>query len=170
MDKSDEVFILDTNIIQYLLNKNSSIAFINFFTDLNKQGKKLSVSEYSIFELTRGAKIKTEEELITTFNIFKRYSVTTEVLTAAARIETLYRMEGIQCDKISDGDKIIAATSVLTNATLFTANGRDFPWPYFIETSRSPIVFSENNYSKSILVSSFQPDNQYILKRFTERT
>lgn len=46
MDKSDEVFILDTNIIQYLLNKNSSIAFINFFTDLNKQGRTNHYFQY----------------------------------------------------------------------------------------------------------------------------
>ncbi|MFZ2153549.1 MAG: hypothetical protein WAV41_05890 [Microgenomates group bacterium] len=161
--------LLDTNIVQYLASAPTSLSFINMIVDLNKKGCTMSVSEYSIFELIRGARLKTETDLSNTFNIFKKYSVSIEVLYAAARLETLYRMENIQCDKISDGDKIIAATSILTNSTILTTNGRDFPWPYYQETDRDPVIFSEKNISKSILVSSFVPDQTYIFKRFSER-
>ena len=163
------IVLLDTNIIQYSASKASATSFIDFLIEIHKIGLSLAVSEYSRFELIRGAKVSTEKELLETFEKFKFYSISTEVLYASARIETLYRMEKIMCEKISDGDKIIAATSILLNAPIITANGRDFPWPYFKEINRTPIVYSEKNISKVILVSTFQPDINYIVQRFQER-
>jgi predicted nucleic acid-binding protein len=162
------IILLDTNIIQYSSSKSTSPKFIQFLIETNKKGI-LAVSEYSRFELIRGAKTSLEQELLKTFELFKTYPISTEVLYASARIETLYRMEKIACEKISDGDKIIAATSIILNAPIITANGRDFPWPYFKEIDRTPVIYTEKNISKVILVSFFQPDLNYLVQRFKER-
>ncbi|MBP9817690.1 PIN domain-containing protein [Candidatus Shapirobacteria bacterium] len=162
-------FILDTNIVQYSSSRGTSIPFTNLLADLDSQGHSLYFSEYSIFELLRGAKLKTETELVSILDKFKKYPVDTNILLTAAQLETVYRMESIPCEKISDGDKIIAATSIITNNFILTTNGRDFPWPYFIEQERTPLVFNENHYSKTILVATFSPDLNLLMKRFSER-
>jgi predicted nucleic acid-binding protein len=162
------IILLDSNIIHYSTSKNISPEILKFLVEKEKLAD-LAVSEYSRFELIRGVKKTRENELMDMFNVFKIYPISTEVTFAAARLETLYRMEEIPCNGISDGDKFIAATAILLNSAIMTANGRDFPWPFFTEIERIPIVYKEKDISKTVLISTFAPDLDLVLRKFEKR-
>lgn len=162
--------ILDSNIIQYVVDKNSSEALAPYLMDFLDRGFGFAISDITIYELLKGANIKNEAEMLQVLNVFQRYYLTDNVLVAAAQLETLYRMDSIEPKQVESGDKFIAATAVLTGSLILTANSRDFPSPYFQESERKPIIYTEKrNRSKCILISVLTPDITIINQRFSER-
>src|SRR3989344_2019823 len=151
--------ILDTNIIKKIIDRYSVEEFAKYLSDLVKRNGTFVISDFTCFELVRGANLSTENEVFPILNLVTRLLITTQVLFASARLETLYKLEDIQPSTIEIGDKIIAATAILNSSFILTANGRDFPWPYFIEVERRIIEYKDKNKrTKCIPVSLLIPD------------
>lgn len=162
--------ILDSNIIQYSADKNASLVFVPYLSELLKRGFGFAISDVTIYELLKGANIKNEAEMLRILNIFQRYYLTDNVLIASAQLETIYKIEGIEQKQIEDGDKFVGATAILTGSLILTANSRDFPSPYFQELERRALIYTEKrNRSKCILASVLSPDIAMINRRFSER-
>jgi predicted nucleic acid-binding protein len=167
LEKKD--FLLDTCILQDLSSTKIGSQIVNQLTLLIQAGVILAISDYATYELLRGAFVKTEAEGEKVLNAFKRYSVSTEVLRAAARLDTLYKNDGIHSG-ISDGDEILAATSIIINAPVITRNGRDFPMPFFKEYRREIIIYDQiGRREKTTVLYFLEPDYQVITRRFQER-
>lgn len=175
MDKQGKVqpkqdILLDTNILQYSGDKYASIVFVPYLQELLGRGFGLAISQISIYELLKGASVKMEREMLPILNLFQQYFITDQVLLAAAQLDTIYALEKLFSKQIEDCDKFIAATSILTGSLILTANARDFPWPYFQEVERAPMIYKEKrSRSRSILVSLLSPDITVINQRFSER-
>ncbi len=163
--------ILDSNIIQYSADRNASLVFVPYLSELLQRGFGFAISDITIYELLKGANVKNEAEMLRILNIFQRYYLTDNVLIASGQLETIYKIEGIEQKQIEDGDKFIGATAILTGSLILTANSRDFPSPYFHELERKPLIYIEKrNRSKCILASILSPDIVMINRRFSERT
>lgn len=162
--------ILDSNIIQYSVDKSASIVFVPYLSELLQRGFGLAISDITIYELLKGSSIKNETEMLRILNIFQRYYLTDNVLIASAQLETIYKIEGIEAKQVESGDKFIGATAILTGSLVLTANSRDFPSPYFQELERKALIYIEKrNRSKCILASVLSPDINMINRRFSER-
>jgi len=163
--------ILDTNIIKKILDRYSVKVFAEYLSNLVQRNGTFVISDFTSFELIRGANLVTEGNVFPLINFITRLNVTTQVLLAAARLETLYKIDEIQPAGIEIGDKLIAATAILNSALILTANGRDFPWPYFQEVERKIIEYEDKNKrTKCIPVSLLLPDFRIVAKRFNERS
>lgn len=175
MDKENQeqpkqYILLDSNIVQYAADKFASVEIVPYLQELMNRGFGLAISDITIYELLKGANVKKENEMLQTLNLFQTYFVTQQVLLAAARLETIYKIEGILPNQIEEGDKFIAATSILTGSLIITANIRDFPWPYFQEVERKIAVYSEKRKrSKCVMLAILNPDIQMVNQRFSER-
>ena len=168
--KTKQNIILDSNIIQYSAERNASPIFVPYLIELSQRGFGFAISDITIHELLKGANIKNESEMLALLNAFQRYFLTDNVLIASARLETIYKIEGIEQKQIEDGDKFIAATAILTGSLILTANARDFPSPYFQELERKPLIYSDKKRrSKCILVSLLAPDISMVNQRFSQR-
>lgn len=162
--------VLDSNIIQYSVDKNASVVFVPYLLELFQRGFGFAISDITIYELLKGANVKNEAEMLRILNIFQRYYLTDNVLIASAQLETIYKIENIEPKQIENGDKFIGATAILTGSLILTSNSRDFPWPYFQELERKPLVYNEKrNRSKCILASVLSPDIAMVNRRFSER-
>lgn len=161
--------LLDTNILDYSLKKETGEVFHEFLDVLKKAKYLLTVSQYTRYEISRGANIKKEITAIDTYNKYGNYAVTQNVLETAAMLENLYKSVKIQADKISDGDKIIAATAIIENLTILTANGRDFPWPIFKECNKKIIIFKVKNRSRCLFITYLKPDYEVIVSLSSQR-
>jgi|SRR5579884_1503685 len=164
-----KLFILDTNIIQYTNNRYSELVFTSLLNELDQEGYSGHISSITIYELLKGANKKIEKEMLLQLNSFKKFEVLDNILQTAAQLETLYRLDGIQPNQIEQGDKIIAATALVTNSHILTANGRDFPYPFFIEEKRKLLEFEvQKKRYKVIPVSFIYPDLEIINKKILE--
>lgn len=126
--------ILDTNIIGYLVDKKRIDTILDSIENLAKENE-LSISLFTYYEIVSLGN-KDVPILIQALNTFKRLSVDLEVLTFAA----LMRLLKVK----KDGDSILAATAFLNDARILTANGKDFPEPYFHEDSYFELKFKDN--------------------------
>jgi len=161
--------ILDTNIISYAANKASLIEFSTYVSELALRGFGLAISDISIYELLRGAAKQKEGELIRLLALFTRYDLSSNVMVASAQLDSIMKMEQITVEGIDHGDKFIAATAILTNSLIMTANYRDFPLPFFQEVERRLLTYMEKGRPKSICVLLLQPDLELVKLRFNTR-
>lgn len=162
--------ILDTNILKRIADIYSFSEFAKYITDLERRNGIFAISDFTLFELFRGATVKVEHEIEPILTVFDKFIVTSEVLLAAARLETLYKMENIQPNDIEEGDKIIAGTALLNGCLILTSNGRDFPWPFFKEIERNLIEYKDKNKrTKYICVTLIQPDYDILTRMLNDR-
>lgn len=162
-----QYILLDSNIIHYSADKNSYVAFTSYLSELAQRGFGLAISEITLYELLRGTYVKKKSDMINVLNLFPRYFITNQALTAAADLETLYNIDKIPTS-VEDGDKFIGATSILTASLILTANSRDYPLPFFAELERRILSYNYNNRLKSIPVSLLSPDMNIINMKFNE--
>lgn len=159
--------IVDTNVFQNFANTEIAEHILDHMKEAIDAGYSLSISEFTLFETIDGATTKKERERLEAIGSLKRFRVNKSTLFTAAHLGCLY-----QDDKhtISDvGDKIIAATALLTNSMIYTFNARDFPVPFFtIEAER--VVRYKNNGVGSFLACHFiKPNTQLILEKYKYR-
>lgn len=170
---SDEIpqqyLILDTCVVQYLGTKEIKEQLLNYLIEVESRGFHYAISDFSIYELLQGVSASKESELQSRLQNFNRYAVETNILIAAAQIKTLYDMEKLPQTQISDGDKVIAATSILTGSSIVTANFNDFPRPYFVEMERQNILYKHKNVDRLLPVYIVAPDFSVINFRFANR-
>jgi predicted nucleic acid-binding protein len=162
--------ILDTNIIQYSVNFPSSNAFRGYFSDLMNRGFGLAISQISGYEILRNKTIKQENEVFEFLNVFNNYYVSAEVLLTAARLYNFFRNEGVFKTNISDGDVIIAATSIWTNSLILTRNRGDFPYPFFLEVEVVPLSFIKSTgHSDCYTIALLKPNAEFITDKINNR-
>lgn len=71
--------------------------------------------------------------------------------------------------EVEDGDKIIAASALLSNSVILTANAVDFPAPFFKEVERQYITFAmKRERTRTIVVYLLQPQIEITEQRITE--
>lgn len=167
--KPPQDIILDTNILQYSIDKHILLSLSSYISDLLKRGFGLAISNISAFEILAGVDVKKEERLLNLLNQYNKYDITDEVLIGAAQLQTLYGVDKILPTQISIGDKLIASTSILTGSLIMTVNGKDFPWPFFSELERNLIIYTKNKRSHVFMVGLFAPDLVYINNCFSKR-
>jgi len=161
--------LLDTCIIQYASDSHSGPEYNSYLADLASRGFQLAKSEYVLYELLQGAPEQKEQKLLNALSIFTTFQISTSVLIAASRLKTLYDMEKIPQLQIQDGDKIIAATAILTGSFILTANVNDYPRPFFVEMERKNILYRYKNTDRMIPSYILSPDFPVIEKRFANR-
>jgi predicted nucleic acid-binding protein len=167
--KDRQYVLLDSNIIQYSVDKFAHAIFEEYLSNLIEKKHILSVSSISVFELTKGATEKNEQKVMEKLATFPHRGLSESILLVAAQLETLYKMEAIEPKQIESGDKFIAAIAILTGSVICTANARDFPSPYFQEIEREPLLYKLKNRSRCILVSLLIPDIAMINQKFKDR-
>lgn len=166
--------ILDTNILQYIGNKKIAPGLLVYLADLVNRGFGLAISEISCYELLSGTTIKQEQEGLNLLEKFVRYTVDIQVILAASQLSTLYfhqrKLEDREVDReISPQDKFIAATAILTNSLIITANINDFPRPFFQEAEEKPLLYKDNNKIRMLVVQLLRPNQTVTQQRFQER-
>lgn len=161
--------LLDTCILQYSGRTPSASRFLKYLSILGERKFGLAISEFTIYELLQGTSKTKEQELVKILKKFKQFKVTANVLMAAAQLSTLYRREKIPDSQISDGDKIIASTAILTGSLIVTANWNDFPRPFFIESEIKRIEYKKKGKPVMIPVYLLSPDMIVIKDRFKNR-
>lgn len=161
--------VLDACIIQHHGNNTGLAAGIeNSLNQALQEGYELSLSEYTMFELINGTIPDKEIERLSAINGLKMFHVRKKVFTVAARLKHFYELSGVTEGQISIGDRIVAATSMLLPGSLiYTANGADFPRPYFSEVRKSPISYKKANGNDAVMYDYFlAPDYSAITSAF----
>lgn len=161
--------LLDTCILQYSGNTDSSAVFLDYLKDIGTRKFGLAISKFTVYELLQGASVTKEVRLATLLNRFRSFSVSHDTLVAAAQLKTLYNAEKIPDSQISDGDKIIAATAILTGSLIITADARDFPLPFFTQAEVRHLTFSKSGRPVMIPTYILSPDMAVIKDRFSNR-
>lgn len=161
--------LVDTCIIQYAADDRMGDEVTEYLKEILERGQRLALCEMTIYELIAGASITKEAQLLKWLTVFKRYQVDLNVFIAAARLKTLYDMQKLPQTQISDGDKMIAATSVLTGSFILTANGNDFPRPCFKEIEQKHIFYIHKNIQRMIPIQLLSPDNDTLNYFFSNR-
>jgi len=161
--------LLDTNVISRIDSSPVGTQITLYLLDLIRRGFGLAISDITIYELLRGNSKEKEEKMLKHLDAFFRYFLTNSVLIAAAQLDNILKMENIQANSMDHGDKLIAATSILTGSLILTNNSRDFPWPLFHEAETKYINYKEGNKQKILVLALSRPDINYIGVKFTER-
>lgn len=156
--QTKQKLLLDTNILQYGVSEFCSAEMADLIA-LHSKTYEVYISSFTMFEIYRGidhSKIRKTKELVDLF-----VPVDPDVITykIAAVLTTCYNRHEATKDyasKYSDGDTLIGASAFRDNAYILTANGNDFPVPFFQEVKRDYITHTR---SKAMLpISLIAPD------------
>lgn len=167
--QSKKYLLLDTNIIQYAGNKNKALSksVRERLLSLEKSGYSIVISQYSVFENLQGLWGNKAEEATALLAKFEQKIVSKEVLVLASILGGLYGREN-DLKGISEGDKIIAATAMLTNALVLTRNHRDFPIPFFIQEEFFTLDYTDGNRKKLLDLGLYKPNTKIINSKVAE--
>ncbi len=164
-----QLIIVDSNIIQYIAQPKSAKVFNDYIDNLIERRFDFAISTITIYELLKGASKQKAEKMINLLDRFTKFELEEDILQAAAKLESLYKLEDIQPKEIEDADKIIGATALLSSALILTANARDFPSPYFTEVEREIITFIvKRERTKTIVVYLLRPEPAIIERYIKE--
>ena len=128
---------------------------------------RLAISEFTTYEYLRrlwGKKAKKAEEAISGY---ERKTVTREVLETASILDGLYYDEGLT--NISDGDKIIAATAILEDGLILTANHKDFPNPFFTTHEWRILPIKYPRYTQHLYLAMYKANTQLINLKVSDK-
>lgn len=165
-NQQNKKLLLDTNIIEYSLNKNIGIPLNKDLLKLRLKGYSFYLSDFSAYELLKGADEEKTLKIFEIVKLFPRFQVSINVLNTAALFENLYKLqhkiEGQNDDygkkRYTDVDKIIAATSCLENTDLLTADTNDYPRPYFKEVEWIKVFYTRKAKPCMLSVCLLRPD------------
>lgn len=161
--------LLDSNILQYLNTPAIATPLLEYLSELAKADYNLAISDFSIFELLSGIPKSKEKDLLSVLEVLPRFQVNTEVLLTAAQLATVYRIEKCEHQQINEGDKIIAATSILNGYPILTANSNDFPRPIFSELHKRLLYYKDKNKDRIIAIYLLNPDLEFAKFRYNQR-
>lgn len=161
--------ILDTNVISRIDSTDQGMQIGLYLLELSKRGFGFALSDVIVYELLRGNLKAKEAKMLESLADFFSYYLTTNVMIAAAQLDNLMKIDEINVNSVDYGDKLIAATAILTGSLILTNNSRDFPWPFFHEVEPKSIFYKEGEKQKCLCLALLQPDIQHINLRFNER-
>jgi predicted nucleic acid-binding protein len=151
--------ILDTNILQYGVSRDLNTEVASLLTSLTSRGYGLVVSGFTVFEVYRGLnkqKIPVTRQLVKSITPLE---VDNDTFRIAAVLYTCYRSHEATKDKNKwddDGDVVIGANAFRYNAAILTANGNDYPRPFFAEIDK--FVLKRSSNKAEIVVHLLRPD------------
>jgi predicted nucleic acid-binding protein len=163
----DQQILLDTCIIQYLLDSR-------IFPELNKYIVTLStqsphVSQMTKAELLDGCTIANEKRVLEILQTVTSLELTERILLGAGKLGSVYREYSSDLKEISLADKVIAATAIVHSQLILTHNRVHFPHPFFLEVQSTNIVYQARK-SKAIVCPVLLAANMpFILERFKRR-
>ena len=155
--------ILDSCIVEYYLHKELSFQIKDIFDNWGV-GFDFAVSQIVYSELVDGAYPKKERIIIKTLKSFYNLPVTERNIIGSGKLGSVYREFNIT-QGISITDKIIAATSIITNSLIVTANINDYPQPFFEPLKSSYIKKSK----QTIKICLLKPDYLSLRDAFNYR-
>lgn len=146
--------ILDTNIIQYIGNKHVG----SHIREYVSQFRTILYSDISVGELTAGAirkDLEKTEELLS-----KMYPIVIDedILVLSGNLHTIYSKSKIPYQHISLADRIVAASAISTDTTIYTADVNDFPRPFFQEIDEHVISYRYKNKSRFLVTQVLKPN------------
>lgn len=163
--------LFDTNALQYLFSAKTKPSFEKAVLELDTEGYGRAISHISIFEAIKSTSIngaKQFEEKLNgsqTERPFKRYPLDLDTLMSSAILYNIYSL----CDQtkpilnaISQPDLFIAATAILTDSLILTADCNHYPRPFFKEIEEIEINYRSKNHPKSIFVMLLEPNYMVI--------
>lgn len=163
--------ILDTNILQHLGNVELAKQIFERMIFAAKNNYIISYSEYSILEMVDCASTSIEAKRLKAIDWLIHYPVNQQTLIVAGHLGGLYQEDGLSATQQPErGDKIIGATAIISNAVIYTTNGRDFPQPYFKEYSRHLLTFKKDGRDICLMGYFIEPDIIAINNRYNHRT
>ena len=157
-------FLLDSCIVEYYLNKKYSAQIQSILQGWQKNTFKLAISQIIFSELIDGAYIQKENVVISTLKMYHNFSVTERHIIGSGKLGSIYQQNNIT-QNISLADKIIAATSIISNSPIITANINDYPQPYFGVIDSHVLSYKD----KVIKIGLLKPDYTVINSAFAER-
>lgn len=161
--------ILDSCIIEYLLNKEMSDVLTAQLDLWRGKAFGVAISELTYSELIDGAHLDKETKVIDFLDQFYSLPITKRITKGAGKLGSVYKQE-FQLEKsISLGDKVIAATAIIFSAPIITANVKDFPQPFFNVLLSKNIVYKQNDRRKMIYIAFLYPNYEYIKHAFSIR-
>jgi predicted nucleic acid-binding protein len=146
--------IVDSNIVQYLGNKHLA----NTIADYLSSYSDIFYSEISLGELTAGARREEIEEKMRIVSQMKPIPIEQSMLFLSGQLHTIYTKAKIPYQHISLADRIIAASAISRNATIYTADVNDFPRPFFQETDEHVISYQYKNKSRFLVTQVLKPN------------
>lgn len=159
------VILLDNNILQKFLKKETSVHFQGLLQDIEKIGATLAISEIVLYESLKAIAFDDRKsgavfEFINKY--LTRYLVDDHLLMQAAKIHEIYgsdRDTKQRRDGISSEDIIIGTTAMMLGAYVLTCDSNDFPIPFFKESDRQVIYYQEGNKRKYVVMYLLEPDD-----------
>tara|TARA_Y100000310_G_scaffold234036_1_gene236944 strand:+ start:1169 stop:1702 length:534 start_codon:yes stop_codon:yes gene_type:complete len=163
--------ILDSCTIQYLDNKAMKLSLWKILKHLRQNKNVFNIALISYYELLSECPKNKEEKLLKILGFFNIHKFSEEVIVTAARLATCYRLEPNikNHQSINDGDKIIAATAMLSDSFILTANANDFPRPFFNEVYKENIIYKKKNKDYLLSMYLLKPDLDLFLERLKRR-
>lgn len=139
---SKELLLVDTNIISHALTPNQTPAYTALFKKLEAK-YRFVVTGYTQYELLRSSN-KTHRAKITEYTTHDMTCIELSdvLMNFAARIYYLYsKHPSLKGYKISTGDIINAALSIIQKCLVLTIDNNDHPTPFFREIDRVRITY-----------------------------
>lgn len=167
--KSTQYVIIDSDVIDRFSKDPLGIGD-GIYKDLSSaiEAKySLAYSEVTLFELMDEIPPEDEQRVFDELNGIIPFPVTKEVLSAAGRVGHLYKLDKHPIRDV--GDKIIAATAILTNSLVYTLNGRDYPRPFFGKVAHRIIEYEHKDQVKSQVAYFLEPNLNVLDKKINER-
>ncbi|MDA1317021.1 MAG: PIN domain-containing protein [bacterium] len=165
----DNYLLLDSCIVQYLLNKEIS-------PNLRQQLKKWSgdifnfaISEITYAELLNGTLKNKEAEVISLLDKFYSFTISKRIIKGCGKLGSVYKEYNQSLKEIDTGDRIIASTAIINNLFIVTANVRDFPFPFFSSIANYNIIFEKKRNKRMISIAVLKPNYEFITHAFNHR-
>ena len=132
--------LIDTNILQYATKPDYADDVYAIFERMQSAKINLRVSSYTTFEVYRNLDKVRIPKMKQVIDFFQPIETDLMCFSLAAALDTCYRRNDATkqyASRYTDGDLVLAGSALSYNAPILTANGNDFPRPFFdeIETS-----------------------------------
>ncbi|MDO8609833.1 MAG: hypothetical protein Q7R95_04750 [bacterium] len=124
----------------------------------------LAINQIVLSELIDGTFMKKEGIIIDTLRQYHNIPVTERQIIVSGKLGSIYRQTNIT-QNISLVDKIIGATSIITNYPIITANINDYPQPYFEVIDSHKLIHKK----KLIKIGLIKPDYIILNSAFAGR-
>jgi hypothetical protein len=161
---------LDTCILQYLGDKNKSKSKVlqECLDGLVKEGYTLAISHINYLEHMHGLFGEKAQKSYNLLLSYAWFSTKIEVFAWASWLGGFYHDEKL--DGIDVGDKIIAATAILEDGSILTANHKDYPHPFFVTEKSYALPYQVGHFTKTLDVVLYKPNFELLVRRFEEKS
>jgi predicted nucleic acid-binding protein len=151
--------LVDANVFSYGTNEKYSDAIANVFERLAQLKHEPAVLSYTSFEVYRGLDFKRVPKMKLLVDAFTPVDIDLKGFKIAAALYSCYKKHPTtKAYTYQDGDIVTAAGAFLYNTLVLTADGNDFPRPFFDDVEKFPLKMLDGRVP--LIVSLLQPNIQ----------